>query len=88
VAPNNIVNQRRVSSAALDARLVVVPLSSSPRASLPLLVAVHCAGRDVVAVTDQIRTVSKERLEGCLGTLSPEHLEVVERGVRDVPELR
>jgi mRNA interferase MazF len=80
VLSNNIVNQRRKT-------VVVVPLSSSPKASPPLLVAVRCGGREAVAVTDQIRTVSKERLEGCLGTLSPEHLEAVERGVRDVLEL-
>jgi mRNA interferase MazF len=57
VLSNNIVNQRRKT-------LVVVPLSSSPKASPPLSVAVQCDGRDVGAVTDQIRAVSKERLEG------------------------
>ena len=39
--------------------VVVIPLSRSPQASVPLLVPVRCDGRDVVAVTDQIRAVAK-----------------------------
>jgi mRNA interferase MazF len=35
--------------------VVVIPLSSSPESGAPLLVPVRCDGRDVVAVTDQIR---------------------------------
>jgi hypothetical protein len=34
----------------------------------------------------RIRAVSKERLEQCMGALSPEHLEAVEQGVREVLE--
>lgn len=56
--------------------------------SPPLLIRVHCAGRDVVAVTDQIRAVAKERLDKRMGELSREHLEAVEEGLREILELR
>ena len=48
---------------------------------------VRCGGRDVVAVTDQIRAVSKKRLDRCIETLSIEGLEAVEQGVREILEL-
>jgi mRNA interferase MazF len=72
------LNQRRRT-------VVIVPLSSSPQSSP--LVPVRCGGRDVVGVTDQIRAVSKERLDRCIETLSIEGLEAVERGVREILEL-
>ncbi len=80
ILSSNIVNERRRT-------VVVVPLSSSPRPAPPIHVPVRCGDRQVVAVTDQIRAVSKQRLDRCLGTLSIEHLEDVEQGVKDVLEL-
>ena len=80
ILSSGVLNERRRT-------VVVVPLSSSAKASPPLLVPVRCGGRDVIAVTDQIRAVSKARLEQCMGTLSPEHLEAVEQAVREVLEL-
>jgi len=71
ILSSDVLNQRRRT-------VVVVPLSSSPQFSPPLLVPVRCGGRDVVAVTDQIRAVSKERLDRCIETLSIETLESVE----------
>jgi mRNA-degrading endonuclease toxin of MazEF toxin-antitoxin module len=41
----------------------------------------------VVAVIDQVRALAKERLDGRIGDLSPEHLEAVEQGLREVLEL-
>jgi mRNA interferase MazF len=67
--------------------IVVVPLSSSPEAGAPLLVPVRCDGRDVVAVTDQIRAIAKQRLDRRLGELSSEDLLAIEQGVREVLEL-
>lgn len=67
--------------------IVAVPLSTSPQPGVPLLVPVRCNGRDVVAVTDQIRAIAKQRLDRRLGELSPKDLEAVERGVREVLEL-
>jgi mRNA interferase MazF len=66
--------------------VVVIPLSSSPTAA-PLLIPVHCDGRDVVAVTDQIRAVAKQTLDRCIGELSVNDLKAVEHGVREVLEL-
>ncbi len=80
VLSNNIVNERRRT-------VVIVPLSSSPAASPPLLVPVQCGGQKAVAVIDQIRAVSKERLDRRMATLSVEHLEAVEEALREVLEL-
>jgi mRNA interferase MazF len=66
---------------------VVIPLSTSPQPGLPLLVPVRCDGREVVAVTDQIRAIAKQRLDRRLGELSSEDLAAVEKGVREVLEL-
>ncbi len=67
--------------------VVVIPLSSSPQPSAPLLIPVRCDGRDAVAVTDQIRAIAKQRLDRHLGELSSEDLQAVEQGVREVLEL-
>jgi mRNA interferase MazF len=80
IVSSDVLNERRRT-------VVVVPLSSSPQSSPPLLVPVHCDGRDVVAVTDQIRAVSKERLDRHIEMLSREELEALEQAVREVLEL-
>jgi mRNA interferase MazF len=67
--------------------VVVVPLSSSPQASAPLLVSVCCDGRNVVAVTDQIRAVARQRLDRRMGELSIDDLKAVEQGIREILEL-
>ena len=67
--------------------IVVIPLSTSPEPGAPLLMPVWCDGREVVAVTDQIRAIAKQRLDRRLGELSFEDLEALERGVREVLEL-
>jgi mRNA interferase MazF len=76
----NILNERRRT-------VVVVPLSSSPEASPPLLVPVTCGERSAVAVTDQIRAVAKERLERRMCTISAEDLERVENALLQILEL-
>jgi mRNA interferase MazF len=75
-----VVNQRRRT-------VVVVPLSFSPLASPPVLTPLDCNGQPAVAVVDQIRAVSKQRLDRQMGTLSPEHLEAVENALRQILEL-
>jgi len=67
--------------------VVVIPLSTSPEASPPLLVPIECAGRGVVAVVDQIRAIAKERLQKSLGSVSADHLRAVENGLRQILEL-
>jgi mRNA interferase MazF len=80
ILSSNILNERRRT-------VVVVPLSSAPQPSPPVLVPVRCEGRDVVAVTDQIRAVSKLRLDRSIGAICSEDLEAVEQGVREILEL-
>lgn len=80
ILSSNILNQRRRT-------IVVVPLSTSPDASPPILVPVKCGGRQAVAVTDQIRAVAKQRLESPLGMLSAADLEAVEQALREILEL-
>lgn len=77
VLTSDVLNQRRRT-------VVVVPLSSSPDPAPPILVPVRCSGRDAVAVTDQIRAVSKERLDRRMDTLSADDLRSVEDGVREI----
>jgi len=50
-------------------------------------VALNCAGRAAVAVVDQIRAVSKDRLHKPIATISSEELASVEEAVRSVLEL-
>jgi len=80
ILSTNVVNERRRT-------VVVVPLSTSPKASPPLLVPVHCAGRTAVAVTDQIRAIAKDRLQGRLGEISLGDMKAVESGVLRILEL-
>jgi mRNA interferase MazF len=80
IMTSNVANDRRRT-------VVVIPLSSSPSANPPLLVPVECEGRRVVAVTDQIRAVSKERVGKRLGVLRDEDLRAIEDGLREVLEL-
>jgi len=80
VLSTNIANERRRT-------VVVIPLSTSPQASPPLLVPMECAGRKVVAVTDQIRAIAKERLKERLAEISPTDLSSVEAALRQILEL-
>ena len=80
ILSGNVLNELRRT-------VVVIPLSTSPQPSPPLLVRVRCDGRDVMAVTDQIRAIAKLRLDRRLGELSSGDLAAVEQGVREVLEL-
>jgi mRNA interferase MazF len=79
-----------VGTNAMNARrrtVVVVPLSNSPQAGPPLLIPLVCAGRKSVAVLDQVRAVSRERLERVMGMISREEMLAVEDGLRQILEL-
>ena len=67
--------------------VIVVPLSSSPRASPPILIPVACEGRPTVAVSDQIRAVAKERLRSRLGVVTTEEMAALEDGLRRIMQL-
>jgi mRNA interferase MazF len=76
----NVLNERRRT-------VIVVPLSSSPKASPPILIPITCDGRPVVAVSDQIRAVAKERLLSRLGVVSEAEMLVLEDGLRQIMQL-
>jgi mRNA interferase MazF len=80
VISNSVVNQHRRT-------VVIVPLSSSPRAAPPVTVGLQCQGRPAVAVIDQVRAIAKERLTGRIELLSAEHLGSVEDALREILEL-
>jgi mRNA interferase MazF len=80
VISNSVINQHRRT-------VVVIPLSSSPRAAPPVLVSVTCSGQPFIAVIDQVRAVSKERLVRLIENLSAEHLQSVEDALREILEL-
>lgn len=62
-----VLNERRRT-------VIVIPLSSSPNASPPILIPISCDGRPAVAVSDQIRAVSKERLRSRLGVVTSDEM--------------
>src|ERR1022692_2369892 len=72
-----VLNERRRT-------VIVVPLSSSPRASPPILIPIRCDGRSAVAVSDQIRAVAKERLHSRLGVVADEEMAALEDGLRQI----
>ena len=76
----NVLNERRRT-------VIVVPLSSSPKASPPILIPITCEGRPVVAVSDQIRAVAKERLRGRLGVAQEDEMAALEDGLRQIMNL-
>jgi mRNA interferase MazF len=75
-----VLNERRRT-------VIVVPLSSSPKASPPILIPISCDGRPAVAVTDQIRAVAKERLRSRLGVVTTEEMAALEDGLKQVMQL-
>ena len=75
-----VLNERRRT-------VIVVPLSSSPKASPPILIPITCDGRPAVAVSDQIRAVAKERLRSRLGVVAEEELAVLADGLRQIMQL-
>ena len=64
--------------------VVLVPLSTAPRAYPPVSVTVSAAGRVSIAKCDQVRAVDKSRLGRRVGALSASDLRTVENAVRQV----
>jgi mRNA interferase MazF len=75
-----VLNERRRT-------VIVVPLSSSPKASPPILIPISCDGRPAMAVSDQIRAVAKERLRSRLGVVATEEMAALEDGLRQIMQL-
>jgi mRNA interferase MazF len=80
VLTSNILNRFRQT-------VVVVPLSTSARAHPPISVAVTCQGKPVVAIIDQIRAVSRQRLKSKIETASPAMLRAVSKALAEILEL-
>ena len=80
VVTQDLVNQYRRT-------VVVVPLSSSPSAHPPIMVAVKYAGKAAVAVIDQVRAVSKERLRDKMGSLSERDMGAVSAALKEILDL-
>ena len=80
VVSARVLNERRRT-------VIVIPLSSSPRPSPPILIPLSCDGHPAVAVSDQIRAVAKERLRGRLGVVSDDELAQLEDGLRQILQL-
>ena len=76
--PVLVLSDRRLSSLGLA---IVVPLTSVAR-GWELHVAVKLAGRTSYALSEQVRSVSVERLSGALGEVSYGDLEEVRAMVR------
>ena len=79
-----------VSVKVLNARrrtVIVVPLSSSPTLSPPILIPITCDGRPAVAVSDQVRAVAKERLRCRLGVVADDEMAALEDGLRQIMQL-
>jgi mRNA interferase MazF len=75
-----VLNERRRT-------VIVVPLSSSPKASPPILIPISCGGQPAVAVSDQIRAVAKERLRSRQGVATLEEMAALEDGLRQIMQL-
>ena len=82
VMSRNAINRARRT-------VMVVPLSSSPAPIEIFAVAVPSAGRQAVAVCDQLTTVNKStRVLNRVGTLAAADFRAVELGVMDAMGLR
>jgi mRNA interferase MazF len=75
-----VLNERRRT-------VIVVPLSSSTKASPPILIPTSYDGHPAVAVSDQIRAVAKERLHSRLGVVTTEEMASLEDGLRQIMQL-
>jgi mRNA interferase MazF len=66
---------------------VVIPLSSSPEAAPPIVLSVPSAGKDSVAVVDQIRAVDKNRFVQRAGLLADADLRNLEMAAQQILQL-
>jgi mRNA interferase MazF len=66
---------------------VVIPLSASPAAAPPIVLSVPSAGKDAVAVVDQIRAVDRKRFVNRAGKLAEGDLRNLETAAKQVLQL-
>ena len=68
--------------------VVVVPLSTAAAAHPPVTVPVQCRGKRAVAVVDQVRAISRERLVSKMEAASDEDVMAVGDALGQVLELQ
>lgn len=66
---------------------VVIPLSFSAEAAPPIVLSVPSAGKDSVAVVDQIRAVDKKRFVNRAGILADADLRNLELAAKQILQL-
>jgi mRNA interferase MazF len=66
--------------------VVVVPFSTSARPHPPISVAVTCQGKPAVAIIDQIRAVSRQRLKAKIEASPTATLRAVTKALADILE--
>jgi len=76
----NAINRTRLTP-------VVVPLSASADDAPPIVVAIPSAGKDAVAILDQIRAVDRSRFVSKQGKIAPKDLNEIENSLKQVLEL-
>lgn len=62
----------------------VVPLSTSAKALLPVVVAAPSAGTSAVVLCHQVRTIDRARIGKYMGDISPADMTAIEGAVRQV----
>jgi mRNA interferase MazF len=67
--------------------VVVVPLSTGPRAQQPIVVEMTSAGNRSVAICDQLRAVDKKRLTRQHGLISAADMQALEAAIRKILQL-
>jgi len=68
-------------------RVVVIPLSSRISKIYPSEVKIIFQGREIKAMSDQIRTISKKRLLSKIGTIPLEEMRKIEEKIKMFLEL-
>ena len=64
--------------------VIVVPLSSSPKAYPPLAIKIKCQNKNVIAVCDQIRAVDKSRLINYIENINLQDMKNIEESIKQI----
>ena len=75
IVSDNVINRIRRT-------IVVIPLSSSPDPKPPIVIPLTSAGKDSVAVCDQIRTVDKSRFGKLIGSITEAETRQLDKSIR------
>lgn len=75
----DVINQYRRT-------VLAVPISSAQKENPPITVKVTCQGKVGVAIIDQLRAVSKERLEGFIEKSNLTEFDNIVKAISDVIE--